>query len=226
MSEYLSHQPPIESDTADTYLDENFVSEPTKKQLNDWALRANRDRDDVAFENVYNYFFPRLVTFVFKWIRNNRFPNKDQVAEDIAQDVLLAFWKQRPKFTSIDITSYLFQAAKNRLYNYTRNHQKVDYAVTVSDINKYVDSTLLNPEAHVIFMQDLQQILDAFPQISPINRSIIIDRYIYEKAYRLIAEESTPPISEDAAKQRHKRALDQLKDLLWIPYSRYKRKPK
>lgn len=216
MSEYLRDQQPTEADATNTYSSEEI----TTQQLNNWAIEVNQNRDEAAFEQLYNYFFPKLTSFVLRWIRTNRFPNKDQIAEDISQMVLLRYWKLPPKFTSIHIVSYLYTTAKNMVYNYTRNSKKINYSVTVSNMTRYIDPSMLNPETLVILMEDLaenqKRLLAAFPQLTPFNQAIILER-LKEKSYLEISNESQQtgsPLTENAAKQRHQRAVEHLRKLL------------
>ncbi len=90
----------------------------TKEFYNELALRATTDEE--AFEELYEYFFPRVYNFIFARLKN--------VAD--ADDVTsITFMKMNENLESYDPTkaafsTWLFRIASNALIDHTRRHEK------------------------------------------------------------------------------------------------------
>jgi RNA polymerase sigma-70 factor (ECF subfamily) len=88
---------------------------PSDRQLLD-RLRAGGED---AFDVVFRAHYALLVGFVERMVRQR------EVAEEIAQDVLLELWKRREGFVlEVSLRAYLFKAARNRALNHLR-HERV-----------------------------------------------------------------------------------------------------
>jgi RNA polymerase sigma-70 factor (family 1) len=75
-------------------------------------LRRIAAGDEKAYTEVYQTFFPSLVSFIIKIVKIR------QVAEDIANEIFLNLWQRREKLDSIQsLNAYLFTAARNRSIN-------------------------------------------------------------------------------------------------------------
>jgi RNA polymerase sigma-70 factor (ECF subfamily) len=95
----------------------NGMSIPEQSSNREWQ-QDDRILTD-AFDTVARELHPRLASAAYQIVRDAA------AAEDIVQDALLATWRQR---RAIDVPAglpaYLFQACRNRAFNYVRNHRR------------------------------------------------------------------------------------------------------
>lgn len=80
--------------------------------------------DATVFEYLFNLFFPRLRVFAFRMV------DDFLVAEDLVQDVFIAFWESRSIIRSVQqAKSVLFKMTRNTCLNYIK-HKKVEQRYT------------------------------------------------------------------------------------------------
>lgn len=74
------------------------------------AARVARDRDKVAFTELFDFFAPRIKAYL------RRLGLEDQAAEDIAQDVMIVLWHKAHLFdpAKSSLSTWLFRVARNR----------------------------------------------------------------------------------------------------------------
>ncbi len=74
-----------------------------------------RGGDLIAYERFFKKHYAEVVRY------NHRFVRDTVAAEEIAQEVFMYLWEKRETINiQSSLTSYLFQAAKNRSINYLR----------------------------------------------------------------------------------------------------------
>jgi len=76
--------------------------------------------DDLAFEKLYNLYFPRLYAFSFKII------NDSGLAKDVVQNVFIKIWEIRTSFNLENPEAFIYQMVRNASLNYIRNLKVVD----------------------------------------------------------------------------------------------------
>lgn len=70
-----------------------------------------------SFDVLFLLYYPRLLTFIASLVKNQ------DDAKDISQDIFLKLWNNREKMPKVNsLKSYLFQMAKNGVYDYFRHH--------------------------------------------------------------------------------------------------------
>jgi RNA polymerase sigma-70 factor (ECF subfamily) len=67
--------------------------------------------EERAFEEVFNFYYPRLYTYAFRYLKN------DFWAEELAMEVLGSVWEKKSFIRPQTFENYLFTAARNRLIN-------------------------------------------------------------------------------------------------------------
>jgi len=119
-----------------------------------------------SFQDLFNSFFAPLCSFAQSYL------NEKDAAEDIVQDVFIAVWKNRNKFSEfISIKSYLYKAVRNKCLNEIK-HQLV--------VNKHVDIELSKYETekffaeHVIEEETHRMIKDAVNKLPEKCKEIIL----------------------------------------------------
>jgi RNA polymerase sigma-70 factor (ECF subfamily) len=79
----------------------------------------DRDLDSAAFDSMFRAWYPRLVRYAEAMLHERA------VAEEVAQDVMLAIWQSRGKLSITgSVGGYLFRATRNRVLNELR-HRKI-----------------------------------------------------------------------------------------------------
>ena len=116
------------------------------------------------FESLFNEFYPALCSFAQHYI-----DDKDK-AEDIVQDVFIAFWKDHSESNQIgSIKAYLYTSVKNKCLNYLKHNVVV---------NKYVESEKKESISyffdHVIEEETHRMIYNAIEELPPRCKEIVL----------------------------------------------------
>jgi RNA polymerase sigma-70 factor (ECF subfamily) len=95
-------------------------------------IRQFKNGDHHSFKVLYQKYAPKLYGFSRKYL------NSDEDAEEIVQEVFLRIWEKRENVDeSQSFSSYIFQAAKHRIFNGFRkkvNEQAyLDFVVYAND---------------------------------------------------------------------------------------------
>jgi RNA polymerase sigma-70 factor (ECF subfamily) len=111
---------------------------------------------DPQFEHIYKKFHPSLMSFAVYLTRNK------SVASELVNDVFLAIWHKRDEFTFDDeLKPYIFQALKNKCFNYNRKKQLSTVELLKSD--KKSDYNADTPTIVRETKQQLDAILNSLP---------------------------------------------------------------
>ncbi|HEY8484358.1 MAG TPA: RNA polymerase sigma-70 factor [Longimicrobiales bacterium] len=121
----------------------------------EWIERI-RGGDEAAFEALFRTFAPWLCTFVARYVGSRA------AAEDLVQDLFLALWKNRSELRiERSVSTYLFNAAKNRALNYLRNEQTREWfraaLLERSDLPSTID------ESEILELLDVQKAIEDLP---------------------------------------------------------------
>lgn len=83
------------------------MSSGKKNIIQEVLVRLKKD-DMLAFDQIYEYYFHKLFSFISKII------NDDSEAEDIVQETFVKIWERRNKFNDYkSLNSYIFTVAYN-----------------------------------------------------------------------------------------------------------------
>lgn len=120
-----------------------------QKQIDNDLIRRISDGDESAFEELFNTYFRYLHNVAWNRLRSK------EVADDIVQDIFADLWKNRKDLdVHTSLKSWLYQAAKNKVYKYIR-HQSVRkkeiYIRRIHD-DYYTQSPF--PQSHKIIEED------------------------------------------------------------------------
>lgn len=154
--------------------------------MNDAAARlmkAFREGDSEAFEEIYKKFHNRIFFFVRKKT------NHREQAEDITSETFVKLWRLHEQFDTLqNVQAFLFITARNACTDYLRYLKKAageikDFAYTVPVLD---ESTL---EREMIEAEVLQLIQEEIDNLPPRCRKVL--QLSYEKQLK----------NEDIAKQ-------------------------
>lgn len=153
----------------------------TIEYFNALAIRARTDED--AFEELYEYFFPRVYNFIFARLKNSA------DADDVTS---VAFMKMNENLNCYDPTkaafsTWLFRIANNALIDHTRHRDKSQE----TEWDEFFDPAAPDyqePEAQALTEETNRGLLTALDKLNERERRIIELRYWGELDTRTIAE--------------------------------------
>lgn len=73
--------------------------------------------DVYVFRRFFDLLYPKLLSLGMRFV-------SEEVAEDMAQDVLTQYWEQKQSIDAVNLQSYLYKTLQNKCLNYLR-HQEV-----------------------------------------------------------------------------------------------------
>ncbi len=84
--------------------------------VSDNLLVASINKDDIgAFKQFFEGFYPSVCVFVTKYLKDR------DVANDLAQEAFIEFWKRKGKFDDIKaVKGYIYTVARNKCFNYLK----------------------------------------------------------------------------------------------------------
>jgi len=125
------------------------------------------DGDQTAFELIFRFYYPGLVTFARQIILD-----ADE-AEEIVQYLFVQLWSDRKRIReSQSLKNYLFVSVRNRSYNFLKRQQIKENVY--QELKQMVETDMLyNPDLFVV--SELQeQISRAFKKLPDRTREIFL----------------------------------------------------
>lgn len=177
----------------------------TKEFYNELARRAIIDED--AFEELYEYFFPRVYNFVFARLKN--------VAD--ADDVTsITFVKMNENLESYDPTkaafsTWLFRIANNALIDHTRRHERKN-ETEWDDLLDPAAPSREEPESVMMESETNRELLSALQKLNERERRIIELKFWGDLDTHAIAEVLS--MTEGNVRVTLHRALGKMKNIL------------
>ena len=96
--------------------------------LIDFILIEISKGNEMAFEQLFLQYQPKVVSFL------TGLTHDSSISRDMAQEIFLAIWRDRSRLARVDsISSYLYQMARNKAF---------DYFDHLSVVDRYVDDYL------------------------------------------------------------------------------------
>lgn len=177
----------------------------TIEYFNTLAQRARTDEN--AFEELYEYFFPRVYNFIFARLKNSA------DADDVTST---AFMKMNENLNSYDpnkaaFSTWLFRIANNALIDHTRRRDKSNE----TEWDEFFDPAApeyQEPEAQALTKETNRGLLAALDKLNERERRIVELRYWGEQDTHTIAE--LLDMSDSNVRVTLHRALGKLKKIL------------
>ena len=130
--------------------------------------RIRRD-DEAAFDTVFRTWYPQLVRYAEAMLRDRA------VAEEIAQEVMLAIWNGR-RTLKIDESpaGYLFRATRNRALNELR-HRKVEQKshirlVNATEVGPAAETNMADKQIEAALREAVQSLPDRCREVFELSR--------------------------------------------------------
>lgn len=143
--------------------------------------------DELSFERVYRYFYPRLIYFAKQYILDN------EISRNIVQDVFTELWDKRDTLhKDTNLNAWLFTVTKNKsLKNIRHLKSQQNYISQMKARQLEVNFNSLSEFDTIDFLfEELQtKINAAFEKLAPACRKIFEMSRFEDKKNREIAEE-------------------------------------
>ncbi len=175
-----------------------------KSNLNNLMKRVQRDRDEMAFSEIFDFFAPKINAYFIQ----NRI--KIESSEELTQEVLSAVWVKSNLYDSKKsaFSTWIYTIARNKKIDFFRKNSKINFVE--EDIREF-----LYQDREI----DLIEESEAKKQIERINneldeqQKIIIKMNFFEnKSHKKIADELEIPLG--TVKSRIRQILTKMQEFI------------
>jgi RNA polymerase sigma factor (sigma-70 family) len=171
----------------------------------DYLLKHLADGNQLAFEFVFNRYFPRICLYAAP------FATEDKQAEDIAKEAFIRVWNSAKDFKSLDhLKNTLYLSAKQIGINHQVAHQR-----TLAREEKYFNTQQPYEEhhlQHMIHAEVMGELYQAINKLPEQAKAVIVSTYLEGKSNQEVADEMN--ISLQTVKNYKLRGLKQLRQHL------------
>jgi len=170
--------------------------------LEDLLVMVGERRDRDAFIRLFEYFAPRIKSFMMK---GGMAPD---AADDLAQETMLAVWQKAAQYDprKAAASTWIFTVARNKKIDVLRRRARQEpYAadpLTVADVSQ-------RPDEYAGRRKDIREMADAIDSLPPEQADMIRKAFFEEKSHSDIAAEENLPLG--TVKSRIRLALDKLR---------------
>lgn len=126
--------------------------------------------DESAFDQLYNYYQPRLFLYIFPFTGNNKVET-----EEVLQEIFVKLWIRKESLPAIQsFPNYLFRMARNQLLDNQQKHKKTKLAMGQMPAQS---NDALTPAENMLLQEYTQTAKKAILQLSEQRRRIFLLRY-------------------------------------------------
>jgi len=160
------------------------LSKMSHEQL---VLEVAQNKDRNAFKILFEYFAPRLKSYLLNFKITN------QKAEDLTQEVMITLWQKADKFNpeKAKLSTWLFRIARNKYIDLVRKQKYPEL-----NVDDHL-SSMVAPEKTDKSLEDKQDsalIKEAMESLSNDQRLVINLSFFKELSHSQIAEETGLPL--------------------------------
>lgn len=168
----------------------------------DMLVRVGRDRDKDAFASLFEYFAPRIKSFLL------RLGTDMSLCEEIAQEAMIMVWRRAETYnpSQSGASTWIFTIARNKRIDRLRreNRPLPDLADPA-----FAPEPVETGEKTIFRQQEEEKIRHALKNLPDEQAKIIFSAYYEEKSHREISDESGVPLG--TVKSRIRLALNRLR---------------
>lgn len=156
------------------------ISAPTQ-----WMLAVRDARDRAAFEQLFDFFAPRLKGFIM------RSGTGSAQAEEIVQEVMLTVWRKADQFdpTRAQVSAWIYQIARNRKIDTFRKESRPIPEELKSEPNSEADASQM-----VEVEQEAGLLKQALSKLKASQRDIIEKAYMGDLTHQEISNQTGLPL--------------------------------
>ena len=191
-------------ETVDQTMGTSLMNDNSKK-LSTWdelLVRVGRDRDKSAFAELFDYFAPRVKSFLL------RFGTDMSLAEEIAQEAMIMVWRRAETYDPRQsaASTWIFTIARNKRIDRLRRENRPLPDMTDPAV---MPDSIETGEIQVARMQQEKKIRHALKNLPEEQAKMLFSAYYEEKSHREIAEESG--VALGTVKSRIRLALNRMR---------------
>ena len=191
-------------ETVDQTMGTSLMNDNSKK-LSTWdelLVRVGRDRDKSAFAELFDYFAPRVKSFLL------RLGTDMSLAEEIAQEAMIMVWRRAETYDPRQsaASTWIFTIARNKRIDRLRRENRPLPDMTDPAV---MPESIETGEIQVARMQQEKKIRHALKNLPEEQAKMIFSAYYEEKSHREIAEESG--VALGTVKSRIRLALNRMR---------------
>jgi RNA polymerase sigma factor (sigma-70 family) len=179
-------------------------------------VSAVRHGDDVAFEELYRRYQPRIAAFIRSMLHD------EARSEDVAQEAFLsALRRMRASDQEINFKPWIYQIARNAaIDSYRRNSHAVEVSMDADEGLRASDRHRLvgldgAPDAALVTKERLNHLQGAFDELSDVHTRVLVMRELEGMSYREIGKrlDLTRPAVESALFRARRRLESEYTEL-------------
>ena len=180
-------------------------SESQMDSHNSLLMAVAQQRDRQAFVALFNYFAPRVKSFLMK---GGIAPD---AADELAQETMLAVWKKAASFNHVhaSASTWIFTIARNKRIDFLRRAYRPE-----PDANdpSFMPDAPDAPDQRLSDMQDETRLKKAMRSVPKEQAELLYKSFFEEKTHKDIAEETKLPLG--TVKSRIRLAIERLRNIL------------
>lgn len=160
-----------------------------RKRMGDNLVAIGRDRDEVAFADVYSYYAGRVKSFLMgKGM-------VEEIAEELTQEIMLTVWRRAESYdpAKAAASTWLFTIARNRRIDYLRGNSRIE--VELDDEMLDIETTENDSQAKFVDdAQDSIRLKNALEKLPQEQRQVMHLSYFRGQSHGAIAKWLDLPI--------------------------------
>ena len=166
-----------------------------KSNLNNLMIRIQKDRDEMAFSEIFDFFAPKVNAY---FIQNGiRFES----SEELTQEVLSTVWVKSNLYDSNKsaLSTWIFTIARNKKIDFLRKISKIDFKE--EDIREFLYA---DREINLIEENEAKKQIERINNELDEQQKIMIKMNFFEnKSHKKIADELEIPLGTVKSRIRH-----------------------
>ena len=166
-----------------------------KPNLNTLMKRIQKDRDEMAFSEIFDFFAPKINAY---FIQNGI---KFESSEELTQEVLSTVWVKSNLYDSNKsaLSTWIFTIARNKKIDFFRKNSKIDFKE--EDIREFLYQ---DREVNIIEENEAKRQIERINNELDEQQKIMIKMNFFEnKSHKKIADELEIPLGTVKSRIRH-----------------------
>ena len=166
-----------------------------KSNLNNLMNRIQKDRDEMAFSEIFDFFAPKINSYFIQ----NRI--KIESSEELTQEVLSTVWMKSKLYDSKKsaLSTWIFTIARNKKIDFFRKYSKINFKE--EDIREFLYQ---NREINLIEENEAKKQIERMNNELDEQQKIMIKMNFFEnKSHKKIADELEIPLGTVKSRIRH-----------------------
>ena len=179
---------------------------PSADQMKQWLKAVAEDRDRGAFARLFQFFAPRLASFV------ERSGLSAAEAEEIAQDTMVAVWRKAALYDSAQagVSTWVFTIARNLRIDQARKALRANVSrAAMSELPMQFEPSV---EDATLASERDARVRRAMATLSPEQSTVLRLSFFSEEPHAEIARELSIPLG--TVKSRTRLAMAKIRALL------------